>query len=879
MNDELIIKEELKEWLIKCIDKIRLDEVMELKDIRLNEIKRTKNFHGYKHEYNMWKFFLSLGPNYISNPLKDARYNVDGLKLDIKPDKNHQNDTVAYYDNHIFIVESKSTQSKKGNTYRALLSECKDSLSQIGAKNKRIKELHKNYFTPVHLICSKGYKIEESEREQCLKEHKIFIIDENVQKYINTVIDVSGSKEFALIQLLGLFRYEKPDFGKRKIQAFHSLTGTNKKHRVFTFSISPEEMIPISTVSHQAAGVIFDSKEKIKSFYQRLITKKRISEVSEFLNKKHQPFPNNVLVNYRNKKKLKFEPGKTSNEEKDKAILGNLPGTLSFDACPATFHVIDGQHRLFGYTGIEKKKGGVRESHRVLVTAFEHLSVEEEADIFLDVNVNAKPVKPGLVMEIEYSTERVYKRNLATSVVFKLRDSHDSALKDLINRGEGTKRPLNPKDLQSSVLSMTNVLSDDYKKGFFWDVNGQDNWENLESCAERIYQHINSLLLVIKKENRDIWFKSQKSKSQKIKNGILQNIIIGGLFYVVDRITLEIFNSKVRPNQNEITNLCFKNYYKHLARSIKNQDKTFRNNKMLQVTNWFGAGKRGQTNVADSYIFNYFEKYPGLMNQINREFVEQHYDPDKTVEEMKNASREERKLGKKHKKFASVLPYTRGHKNTRGMRYSNAIKILINYVLIRNDHIGGNLWGGIVMQDDALKKDLKRKEKLKEADQFAGGSNAKGDLWNKLECPELYNILSNPRYIQQSKPSGQFSERDEKIKNTLSYIWNNLTIFPDKPYPHEIKQPKMSSSLWSEGFDYFNIFYLFRGLSAEKINLDEPHIDIENSLSFHEDKFSTFDDYEKKFIQMCKFVAEDIIKIEKDREEELKELLRQIEPN
>ena len=30
---------------------------------------------------------------------------------------------------------------------------------------------------------------------------------------------------------------------------------------------------------------------------------------------------------------------------------------------------------------------------------------------------------------------------------------------------------------------------------------------------------------------------------------------------------------------------------------------------------------------------------------------------------------------------------------------------------------------------------------------------------------------------------------------------------------------------------------------------------------------------------MCKFVAEDIIKIEKDREEELKELLRQIEPN
>ena len=133
--------------------------------------------------------------NYISNPLIDARYNEDGLKLDIKPVKNHQNDTVAYYDNHIFIVESKSTQSKKGNTYKALLSECKDSLSQIGAKNKRIKELHKNYFTPVHLICSKGYKIEESKESSVLKIIK-FIIDENVHKYIIQLLMLVEVKNF-----------------------------------------------------------------------------------------------------------------------------------------------------------------------------------------------------------------------------------------------------------------------------------------------------------------------------------------------------------------------------------------------------------------------------------------------------------------------------------------------------------------------------------------------------------------------------------------------------------------------------------------------------------------------------------------------------------
>ena len=91
-------------------------------------------------------------------------------------------------------------------------------------------------------------------------------------------------------------------------------------------------------------------------------------------------------------------------------MIGNIPGTLIIDACPATFHVIDGQHRLFGYTGVEKKPNGIRDTHRVLVTAFENLNVEEEADVFLEVNTNAKPIKPGLVMEIEFSTERVFKK-------------------------------------------------------------------------------------------------------------------------------------------------------------------------------------------------------------------------------------------------------------------------------------------------------------------------------------------------------------------------------------------------------------------------------------------------------------------------------------
>ena len=56
----------------------------------------------------------------------------------------------------------------------------------------------------------------------------------------------------------------------------------------------------------------------------------------------------------------------------EESIIGNVPGTLSFFKCPGTFHVIDGQHRLFGYTGLDKDSK-IRNEHRLIVTAFEGL--------------------------------------------------------------------------------------------------------------------------------------------------------------------------------------------------------------------------------------------------------------------------------------------------------------------------------------------------------------------------------------------------------------------------------------------------------------------------------------------------------------------------
>ena len=106
-SPNFVIKEEVKNWLIDCSDEVRLEEVKLIKESNLQKIKNSRNYHGYKFEYDMWKLFLSLGPNFISNPNENAKYNLKDIPTAVKANKDHQNDLVVYFDKHIFIIECK----------------------------------------------------------------------------------------------------------------------------------------------------------------------------------------------------------------------------------------------------------------------------------------------------------------------------------------------------------------------------------------------------------------------------------------------------------------------------------------------------------------------------------------------------------------------------------------------------------------------------------------------------------------------------------------------------------------------------------------------------------------------------------------------------
>jgi DGQHR domain-containing protein len=148
----------------------------------------------------------------------------------------------------------------------------------------------------------------------------------------------------------------------------------------YTFSISPEYLLKISYVSHRSKGKASDINA-----YQRMLQKSRLNKIKKYITE-DGIFPTNIIVNFEAKRlnfqKIKQEIGTT--EDADVGILGRL------DIKPAykSAWIIDGQHRLFSYSGHEKAK-----KSKLSVLAFEGLKPSMQAQLFIDINAKQKSVK------------------------------------------------------------------------------------------------------------------------------------------------------------------------------------------------------------------------------------------------------------------------------------------------------------------------------------------------------------------------------------------------------------------------------------------------------------------------------------------------------
>ncbi len=153
----------------------------------------------------------------------------------------------------------------------------------------------------------------------------------------------------------------------------------------YTFSISPEYLLKISYISHRAKGKASDVNT-----YQRMVSKGRLNKIRQYIDD-DGIFPTNIVLNL-DRSKLSFQ---RSAQEENSSTEHGIAGWLDVRATYKCAWIIDGQHRLFAYSG--HPNAG---KSRVAVLAFEGLPASEQARLFIDINAKQKSVKQSLLQEL-----------------------------------------------------------------------------------------------------------------------------------------------------------------------------------------------------------------------------------------------------------------------------------------------------------------------------------------------------------------------------------------------------------------------------------------------------------------------------------------------
>ena len=267
----------------------------------------------------------------------------------------------------------------------------------------------------------------------------------------------------------------------------------------YTFAINPEYLLKIAYVSHRSKGKASDVNT-----YQRMVNKGRLTTIKKYISD-DGVFPTNIVLNIE-KNRLHFERIRQENSKIEEIDSGTL-GWLDIKAAYKSAWIIDGQHRLYAYSGHEK----ANHSH-LSVLAFEGLSASKQAQLFIDINAKQKSVKQSLLQELyaelhwDATDPAVRVRAIISKTIQVLDTDHSSPFRGKIQTADSVRD-------KNRCISITSIFSALEKSGFFISrekkgavVEFGALWAgDNDSTLSRTISILNAWFISIEKETSDWW--------------------------------------------------------------------------------------------------------------------------------------------------------------------------------------------------------------------------------------------------------------------------------------------------------------------------------------------------------------------------------------
>lgn len=311
--------------------------------------------------------------------LNSDRFNISFLRDDGSTGRK-QIDVFAKDSETVIVAECKAKDSRGRRSLQKDLHETAALQKPIA---NAIREHFGGTFNPKILWLYVTHNIIWSEPDvERAAAHNIRVITENELQYFEayiTHVGTAGKYQFLAEFLQG---QEISGLSGKKVPAVKGRFGQDI---FYSFTISAGHLLKLAFVNHHALN-----HPEGRPAYQRMVDKKRLRGIGEFI-KSGGYFPTNILINFVNQ--CTFEPLTKADNTVESVKFGHLTLPNRFKSA----WVIDGQHRLFGFTNLDESYL----DRPLFVVAFERLDVAKEADLFITINHKQKSVPKDLLVALQ----------------------------------------------------------------------------------------------------------------------------------------------------------------------------------------------------------------------------------------------------------------------------------------------------------------------------------------------------------------------------------------------------------------------------------------------------------------------------------------------
>ena len=577
---------------------------------------------GDSFEDEVWMAFYKMGFDYMNSTNKfELSYSSSN------PSLTKQIDVIALDEETCIFVECKETnrldRTKQWKTdIEAMYGHYKGLCDEITSKFGRRKFKY--------IFATKNYIVGQTDLDR-IKDFNFTYFDEDSVRYYDGLATHLGLA--AKYQLLGSL------FAGKEIKGLDmnvpAIEGKMGGLTYYSFSIEPSKLLKVAYVLHRN-----NANHDFMPTYQRLIQKPRLKAIQDFVN--HGGFFHNSLIVSIDSggHQLQFDKANTQVEGSVSRV-----GVLHLPKRYQSAYLIDGQHRLYGYSGSRFES-----TNSIPVVAFVDLNKEAQLKLFMEINENQKAVPKSLRntlnIDILWEASSYASRNQALMIYLAEKlgeDSHSPLYKRVIT-GENVKTSMRCLTTENIRLALekTHFLNKYRKNSNSIQNQGTFDKQNNDATVNRLYPFLCKALGIIQRESQEEWDKNSEGF-------VTINNCIAALIMIIDdfvQIKLKEHNQVIVENVEEILE-GIKPFLLALSQTIN----TLSEEEVLRIKKSKGAGgptdsfnvlrlalNRNYSTYTYPELVQFIEEYntdynpeaSDLLNrllQLLREKVEEHY-PD-----------------------------------------------------------------------------------------------------------------------------------------------------------------------------------------------------------------------------------------------------------